>query len=63
MTQMMKWNIFIIFAEDTNQGGPKLSAHHFVGQDENPEGPDKLKECRGDHQTETQRGQVPQRKE
>lgn len=54
----MKWNLFIIFAEDTNQGGTKPLANHFAGQDENSKGTNKLKERHRENQNKIQRGQV-----
>lgn len=56
-------NIFITLAEDTNQGGTKLLANHFVDQDENSKGTDKLKEHHRENQNEIQRGEVQRHEE
>lgn len=38
-TPRMKWNIFTVLAEGTNQGGTELSANRFADQGKNPKSP------------------------
>lgn len=58
MIQRRKWDIFIIFVEDTNQDGTVLLPDHFAGQDETSEGTDESKEHSRERQNEPLRAQL-----